>query len=469
MTLTHTVLPLPIRRWSLALVAVAALTLLLGAAPARAADERFVATELPDSPVGRQMSWLMEASTRLPLSDAELRAHISEPFLALPGASPAELNQGLGRVIDAGGLRLVGLVVVEPDALVAIVTGRGGQELVVTLGVDGAGMIGQATIQAANSGSEVTLPAPGGRAAVGTDVVALVDRARGDRRLMLTRWYPAATGARERPLAAYASPRLTATLALPTVRVHARHGARARSGRLPVVLFSPGFGGSRILYQALAEDLASHGYLVLAVDHTGEAPVEFPDGRIGLPSAPSGRPERMIATAAATRLADMRLVLRRLTTMTTGPRADRRRVAAIGHSLGGSTAAALMRAEPAVRAGVDMDGSIFGTARRGVPRAFLVMTGGGGPDPSIRGLLERSRGPRLALELAGLEHMSFSDLPAIAPEAFKTRSARTIAVQRAYLRAFLDRYLRDQRSRLLEGPSTRWPQVSVRYRRECCA
>jgi hypothetical protein len=237
-----------------------------------------------------------------------------------------------------------------------------------------------------------------------------------------------------------------------------------RPGRLPTVLFSPGFGTPRVIYQALAEDLASHGYLVVAVDHTGEAPVELPGGRLDLPGAP---PRHPIAAATTTRLADMRLVLRRLNTMAGGPRADRRRVAAIGHSLGGSTAAALMRAEPSIRAGVDMDGSIFGAARKhGVPRAFLVMLGGRKPDATVRGLLSHSHGPRLALEFAGFEHFSFSDLPVVAPagpDVGKKPSVRDIVVQRAYLRAFLDRYVLRRRSPLLDGPSRRFPQVRFAY------
>jgi dienelactone hydrolase len=287
---------------------------------------------------------------------------------------------------------------------------------------------------------------------------------------MLSRWYPAAAASRRRPRAPYASPRLAAALGLPRVRTHARQGARPRSGRLPVVLFSPGLRTPRIVYQALAEDLASRGYLVVAVDHTGEAPVEFPGGRFAVPTLPPPRP---IATAAATRLADMRLVLRRLPTLPRGPQPDRRRVAAVGHSFGGSTAAALMRAEPAIRAGVDLDGSIFGAARRGgVPRAFLVMTGGGGLDDTLRSMLRRSRGPRLALAFAGLEHMSFSDLPVVAPESVRARgtsAARDIAVQRTYLRAFLDRFLLGRRSALLERPSARRPRVTVQFRRGCCS
>jgi predicted dienelactone hydrolase len=222
-----------------------------------------------------------------------------------------------------------------------------------------------------------------------------------------------------------------------------------------------------VIYQALAEDLASHGYLVLAVDHTGEAPVEFPHGRIRLGSAP---PRHPITAASSTRLADMRLLLRRLNTMGAGPRADRWRIAAIGHSLGGSTAAGLMRAEPSVRAGVNLDGTIVGaTSRRGVRRPFLALTAAGhwAHDPPLRRLFSRSRGARLALEIAGFEHFSFSDAPVISPDApgiGKRPSARDISLQRTYVRAFLDQHLRNRPSRLLDGPSRRFPRVSFKYR-----
>jgi dienelactone hydrolase len=452
-------------------LAVAALVLLPAAAtaqadaPAAATAVHVVATQPPDTPAGRQLQWFIDASTRLPISDAELRAHITEAQLASPGGSPAETNALLRDVFDESGARLVDVTLSQPDSLIAIVTGRGGLRLSLVFAVNHEGLIEFASLNPVVSTAPATLPAPSGPSAVGTDVIELTDHARAQRRLILTRWYPAAGHATSYPLATYAGPLLSSALGLPTVRVHARVGATPRRGRLPVVLFSPGLGTPRVLYQAIAEDLASHGYLVVAVDHTGEVPVDLPDGRFALPS---GDPEQSIAAVTAVRLADMRLVLRHLNTMAAGPRADRRRIAAIGHSLGGSTAAALMRAESSIRAGVDMDGSIFGRARsRGVPRAFLVMLAGRSSDASIRGLLKHSDGPRLALEFAGFEHMSFSDLPVIGPDGpdvGKTRSARDIVAQRAYLRAFLDRYVRGRRARLLDGPSRRFPQVHVAYR-----
>jgi len=55
----------------------------------------------------------------------------------------------------------------------------------------------------------------------------------------------------------------------------------AKKREFPVAVFSPGFGGTRLVYGALARSLASLGYIVITVDHTYEAlVVEFPDGSV---------------------------------------------------------------------------------------------------------------------------------------------------------------------------------------------
>src|SRR3954452_15547468 len=48
--------------------------------------------------------------------------------------------------------------------------------------------------------------------------------------------------------------------------------------------------------------------------------------------------------------------------------------------------------------------------------------------------------------------------------AARLLSVRDIALQRAYVRACLDRYVCDRRTSLLDGPSRRWRQASVPYR-----
>ena len=112
--------------------------------------------------------------------------------------------------------------------------------------------------------------------------MALTDPARREpqqakqpRSLVIQLWYPtAATG---RP-AAYLSPAVARFIAksngvapalLQGVKLDATANAAPlqRRGGWPVVLFSPGFGVERGLYTSLTEDLASHGYVVVAIDH----------------------------------------------------------------------------------------------------------------------------------------------------------------------------------------------------------
>jgi len=58
-----------------------------------------------------------------------------------------------------------------------------------------------------------------------------------------------------------------------------RSSERDQVTGFPLVIFSPGLGASRLLYNQVLAELASRGYTVVSVDHTYETPiVEFPDG-----------------------------------------------------------------------------------------------------------------------------------------------------------------------------------------------
>ena len=55
----------------------------------------------------------------------------------------------------------------------------------------------------------------------------------------------------------------------------------------PVAVFSPGYGGTRLVYGTMARSVASLGYIVITVDHTHEASVvEFPDGSAAYAQTP---------------------------------------------------------------------------------------------------------------------------------------------------------------------------------------
>jgi dienelactone hydrolase len=464
----------PVLTAVVSLVAAAAIVMLVGketsAHAATAGDRRAALTELPNSAVGRQTQWLIDASARLPLSDEEIHAHFAQAIIDSLGRSAAQVNANLNALFGAAGAQLEDVLVTTPTALVAVVEGQGGRVLLLTMVVDRAGLIAVPTdVIPRPATRRVALPSPSGTFPIGSDVLKLVDRLRGGRRVIVTRWYPATPSARTRPLVDYASPRLSTLLGLPQVRVHAHRRARALPGRRPVVLFSPGLGTPRIVYQGLAEDLASHGYLVIAVDHN-ETAFELPDGHIELPSWGTGMKNFAVAVRRQQRLRvqDLRLVLRRLSTMPRGPVPDLTRIASIGHSLGGSTSAALMRVDSRIRAGMDLDGSIFGgTEKLGVTRPFMVLAEPG-LDQSVRTLLDHSTGPRFELTITGLSHGSFSDGPVLDPRPLdrgKWRSSvKDIVIQGVYVRAFLDRYVLGLASPLLDGPSSRYPRVKFTYR-----
>ncbi|WP_283138118.1 alpha/beta hydrolase family protein [Rhizohabitans arisaemae] len=366
---------------------------------------------------------------------------------------------------------------------------------------------------------EVSLPAPGGPYPVGTVALRLVDRSRPDplvaakpyRELMVSLWYPAGVGGgppapHMAPLAAADWDRHSAppmgiakgAVRWAATRTHARAGApvESRAGKLPVVLFASGDGGPRTLGTSLVEDLASRGYLVVAVDHTYEADqVEFPGGRLvrALP-LPSKLTPRVIAKLLArhsrARLADMRYVLDRVAALAHGrpiggvlPEGmrgapDLSRVGALGQSLGGSVAAQLARDDARVDAGVNLDGAYVGpVATRGVTKPFLQLaaeTHTRDSEPSWKSFWRASTGWKRELRFTGAAHGSFTDLQPLLPQiAAKLPTVpvadyvgtidpgRSVAAQRAYVGAFFDLHLRGKPTRLFEGPDTRFPDVSL--------
>jgi predicted dienelactone hydrolase len=135
------------------------------------------------------------------------------------------------------------------------------------------------------------LPGPTGPRPVGTTSLHLTDGSRPDpwvpaanaRELMVSLWYPAMPSDGPRaPYMTAAESGLQLTSrgitgvppdALSTVRTNAVSEAATagQPGTLPLIVLSPGFTNSRSALTALAEDLASHGYVAAGIDHTYES------------------------------------------------------------------------------------------------------------------------------------------------------------------------------------------------------
>ena len=120
-----------------------------------------------------------------------------------------------------------------------------------------------------------------------------IRRIRGDKRELVTWiWYPAAAATAAEPAdylpAGWESVDQLLGVDSAAARCHAVVDAPVSDGRpsYPVVLFSPS-GFPPLMWAAIAEELASHGYVVVGVNHTYETPVTvFTDGRV-VPANPA--------------------------------------------------------------------------------------------------------------------------------------------------------------------------------------
>jgi dienelactone hydrolase len=319
---------------------------------------------------------------------------------------------------------------------------------------------------------------------------------------MVSLWYPAASSDGRR--ARYMTPAeselqltsrgITAIPpdALSTVRTHAVSDATPAGHQrsLPLVVLSPGFTNSRSALTALAEDLASHGYVVAGIDHTYEShATAFPDGRVTTSLAREARKpgSGFSEKVAAGRAADAGFVLDELTgAHPPWPGAaliDPSRMAMAGHSAGGAAAIAAMRTDPRIRAGIDMDGSTTAPiSDEGLARPFLFLgkqanyTPGSGIIASrdgkhVKGSVitwerdwELLTGWKRWLVVAGAVHASFTDLGLLADQAgldvgADLSGARSLDITRAYVRAFFDQHLRSEPQALLDQPSPSYPEV----------
>ncbi len=322
----------------------------------------------------------------------------------------------------------------------------------------------------------VTLPEPTGPYAVGIVDRELVDQARG-RRLMVSVWYPAAQGGTPAPLTHHPDEVMTALgnlAGLPAplfqhlryVTLAASEGAPAlaESTPFPVLVFSHGMVGLRLQNSSTLQELASWGYVVVALDHTDAAAVTvFPDGearfynleRFGIPS--DVEPDKALVDERVfpAWVADQRFVYDTLETWAVhdpllAGKLDLTRIGSFGHSFGGATALEVCRVDARCRAAVNMDGGLYGeSVTQPAVRPLLLMSSADSSRytdtvEKWTHLIANATASAYWLELPGSSHLSFtfSQLlsPLLAPRGFEPRAG--LRVVDKYLRAFFDTHLR---------------------------
>jgi dienelactone hydrolase len=371
--------------------------------------------------------------------------------------------------------------------------------------------------------TDLTLPAPTGPFAVGRSIYDWTDDANLDalapapgtkRELLVWIWYPAAPG-QSAATDDYLPPQMRAaagsaggllsflTRDLSKVRAHSlpNSGVSPQQRSYPVVIMRTGASLEVWNYSTLAEDLASHGYIVVGFDAPYRTfTVVFPDGRV-MRRIPENNPEICLESTGqerdrcATRLlaawtADMAFVLDRLAQLNASDasgkftgRLDMTRVGVFGHSFGGAAAALFCHEDSRCKAGVDVDGAPHGSViQAGISRPFMFLLSDhsheSGPEGSQVGADIQSIYDRLPpdgrafLEIRGANHFLFSDDGALLKSHILMRTLRMLgivgidgrrqlAVTAYCLRSFFDTYLKGAGVSRLNISSPLYPEIQV--------
>ena len=264
--------------------------------------------------------------------------------------------------------------------------------------------------------------------------------------------------------------------------------AQVKSGPLPVILFSPGFGVYRESYTIVLENLASEGYFCVSIGHTYDTTTHFPDGETVWQIGWSGMEPEL---AVRVRAQDAVFALGQLANATFmaqihgfGHRTlDVSRVGMFGHSIGGAATLEAMGLDARIVGGVNLDGAFQGNQMTvGTDRPFLVISApkeATDKDSSFPKTWPYLTGWKAALEISGAVHMSFADyatcykllgvLDAMDPnkKQFGTVDPlRMMVVQSIYLKAFFDFVLREGSDHVFRCPDQAFPEVTIVERAE---
>ena len=364
-----------------------------------------------------------------------------------------------------------------------------------------------------------TLPAPTGPFTVGRAIYDWADDKGLDalapvpgtkRELLVWIWYPAAPGQPGAVLDDYVPASLRppsdapflfrlVTRDLSKVHAHSLRNADVspQQPSYPAVIMRAGASAPVMNYSTLAEDLASHGYIVVGFDAPYRTiEVIFPDGRV-IERRPENNPELLSGEELehlATKLlaawtGDIAFVLDRLEQLNVADapgrftgRVDLTRVGVFGHSFGGATAAQFCSQDSRCKAGIDVDGSLHGSViQAGIHMPFMFLLSGNGDFSSdaevrqiwadIQSVYERlPADSRLRLTIRGANHFTFSDDGALLKSHILLGALRLfgmlgidgprqLAVTAYCVHSFFDTYLKGPAVSPLKISSSLYPEI----------
>ncbi len=317
------------------------------------------------------------------------------------------------------------------------------------------------------------LPKPTGPFAVGRTDLLLTDTSRNviyrtvtNGSLMTTIWYPA-DHIGDRVPCPYVNSREMAAW----IELFRKYGARwdslqiarltnsgsyafsdaplaSKRSKFPVILYIHGQAGLRTDNSGSAEELASHGFVVVSSAHGGTAGMELPDGTLVKPRWEyhlSGNDTNPVAIAVfQDQTKDLEFVMGELGRLNVADhrfagRINLDHIGVFGFSYGGAAAAELCNVDDRCKAGVALDpGGHPDLSRIHLKQPFLVLTGPHGVLGGSRRLFGQLTTDAYFIQIRNAGHGEFGD----AAEFLQpSQSRRNQTVVRKYLVAFFDKYL----------------------------
>ena len=260
-----------------------------------------------------------------------------------------------------------------------------------------------------------------GNSPVGVRTIEALDRKR-QRKFVCEIWYPASSDYKGKDLAADTQDVFTVPSQSTPRHQMAVRDAEVQLGTYPLITLSHASGQTRRTATFLCTHLASHGYVVAALDHSETFAPELARKADETPKQKAERIRGWIAN----RVPDVRFLLDHLlsgASISSGLELDATRVGLVGHSFGGWTMLAAAGEDPRVRAVAAF--APAGSSRPGpgiipatltfnwgrdVPTLYLV----GENDTSLplsgmNELFDRTSATKQMVILRGADHLHFID------------------------------------------------------------
>jgi len=261
----------------------------------------------------------------------------------------------------------------------------------------------------------------------------------------------------------------------------------------PLVLLSHGMGTSRVLHASQAENLASHGFIVVTIDHTYSTfATIFPDGRV------TDYKTKMKTTDERRKIGDIwtqdvEFVINQIEKLNSGAiesqfkgKIDLNNIGAMGHSFGGATAFNATYLDHRIKAGINMDGSLYEVKNRDViNKPFMFIRSGSfkdwlvdfKKDKNLDNEINKQLSDELhiiknvinqggsAIYVEGTQHFNFTDLQFYSELIKLTgitgdiNGKRGSSIVNQYVLDFFNKQLKGTGGNLIQGSNDMYPEV----------